>query len=208
MSKFHIDCHLCARLCGHLEAIRALFPDYYTRAVPSFGAEKPKLLIVGLAPGLHGANATGRPFTGDYAGILLYKTLHDFGLSTKPDSVNAEDGLLLKHCRITNAVRCLPPENKPTSQEINTCNPYLQEELKQVSPHGVILTLGHIAHNAVIKALELKRGKLPFGHNRLHELPCGRWLLNSYHCSRYNTQTKRLTEEMFTAVFKKAVKLL
>ena len=208
MSLFDKDCQLCPRLSTHLENVRKNYPGYHARPVPSFGKEKPKLLIVGLAPGMHGANATGRPFTGDYAGILLYKTLFDFGLSSQPLSTHVKDDLRLSNCRITNAVRCLPPENKPTGDEIKTCNPYLQDELKRILPGGVILTLGHIAHNAVVNALQLKQGAFPFGHNCLHDLPGNRWLLNSYHCSRYNTQTRRLTEDMFTAVFTKAVRLM
>jgi uracil-DNA glycosylase family 4 len=202
------DCRLCPRLHSHLLKVRQDYPEYHARPVPSFGEEQPRLLIVGLAPGMHGANATGRPFTGDHAGILLYKTLFDFDLSSQPVSTHLQDGLILNDCRITNAVRCLPPENKPTGDEIRTCNPFLQTELQRVSCGGLILTLGRIAHNAVLKALGLKQRDLPFGHNRLYELPDKRWLLNSYHCSRYNTQTRRLTEKMFADVFKTAVDLL
>jgi uracil-DNA glycosylase family 4 len=208
MSKFNSNCQLCPRLYAHLESVGKKYPEYYARPVASFGVNDPKLLIVGLAPGTHGANATGRPFTGDYAGILLYKMLYDFGLSNQPQSTHLCDGLQLKNCRITNAVKCLPPGNKPTGDEITTCNLFLQTELQEILPGGVILTLGRIAHHAVLKALKLKQVDLPFSHNRLHELSDKRWLLNSYHCSRYNTQTRRLTEEMFTAVFKKAVDLL
>jgi uracil-DNA glycosylase family 4 len=208
MSKFNSNCRLCPRLYAHLGSVRKKYPDYHARPVASFGVNDPKLLIVGLAPGMHGANATGRPFTGDYAGILLYKMLFEFGLSNQLQSTHIDDGLQLKKCRITNAVKCLPPENKPTGGEITTCNLFLQTELHEILPGGVILTLGRIAHQAVIKALKLKQADLPFSHNGLHELPDKRWLLNSYHCSRYNTQTKRLTEEMFTAVFKKAIDLL
>ncbi len=208
MSKFNSNCELCPRLYTHLESVRKKYPEYHARPVASFGVNNPKLLIIGLAPGMHGANATGRPFTGDHAGILLYKMLHDFGLSNQPQSTHLNDGLQLKKCRITNAVKCLPPENKPTGGEITTCNLFLQTELQEILPGGVILTLGRIAHHAVLKALKLKQVDLPFSHNGLHELSDKRWLLNSYHCSRYNTQTRRLTEEMFTAVFKKAVELL
>jgi uracil-DNA glycosylase family 4 len=159
-----------------------------------------RLLIVGLAPGLHGANATGRPFTGDYAGILLYQTLHDFGFASRPISESASDGLRLLGCRITNAVRCVPPANKPTTAEVSTCNSYLRQELDSL-PHGaVILALGAIAHMAVLRAMKLKAGRYVFGHGRQHMLAPGLYLLDSYHCSRYNTQTRRLTREMFREV--------
>ena len=169
--------------------------------MPAFGVENPKLLIVGLAPGMHGANRTGRPFTGDYAGVLLYETLHQFGYASAPVSVSADDGLVLKDCRITNAVKCLPPDNKPTGEEVNICNQYLAAELDGLSTNTTILALGNVAHLAVLKALGLKVGAYKFGHAARHALPNGQVLYDSYHCSRYNTQTKRLTEAMFHQVF-------
>jgi uracil-DNA glycosylase family 4 len=159
-----------------------------------------RLLIVGLAPGLHGANATGRPFTGDYAGILLYQALHEFGLASHPASTRADDELQLIGCRITNAVRCVPPENKPTTSEVKTCNGYLRQELDALPPGAVALALGAIAHGAVLRALEIKPSGFPFGHGRRHALPSGLTVFDSYHCSRYNTQTRRLTPAMFRAV--------
>jgi uracil-DNA glycosylase family 4 len=150
---------------------------------------------------MHGANRTGRPFTGDYAGILLYSTLHRFGFASRPHSVSADDGLRLIGCRITNAVKCLPPENKPETEEIRTCNRYLARELEEASEVRVILALGLVAHNAVLMALGLKRSACKFAHGARHMLPDGRLLHDSYHCSRYNTQTRRLTEEAFAAVF-------
>jgi uracil-DNA glycosylase family 4 len=158
-------------------------------------------MIVGLAPGMHGANATGRPFTGDYAGILLYKMLHEFGFSNRPDAEALDDGLVLKYCRITNAVKCLPPENKPVSSEVRNCNTYLRAELAAIKNRLTILALGRIAHEAVLNALDLKLKDYKFAHNALHQLDERRHLLDSYHCSRYNTQTRRLTEAMFRKVF-------
>ncbi|MDH3948618.1 MAG: uracil-DNA glycosylase, partial [Gammaproteobacteria bacterium] len=158
---------------------------------------------VGLAPGMHGANRTGRPFTGDFAGILLYETLHKFGFSNRPESVAADDGLKLKQCRISNAVKCLPPANKPTGGEITTCNAYLAQELAGLRQGTVVLALGGIAHKAVLKALGLKLKDYPFGHDNFYVLPSGLVLATSYHCSRYNTQTRRLTEAMFHAVFRR-----
>ena len=202
-NAFNAACTLCPRLAKHLKQVKHEFPDYHARPVAPFGADKPKLLIIGLAPGMHGANATGRPFTGDYAGILLYETLHKFGFSNKPESISRDDGLKLKQCRITNAVKCLPPENKPTGSEIKTCNNYLQNELAGLAKNTCLLVLGGIAHNAVLSALELKKSDFPFGHDLKYDLPNGLKLFVSYHCSRYNTQTRRLTEPMFHAIFKK-----
>jgi len=196
-----MECRRCARLAGFLDEVKQQHPDYFARPVPSFGAEQPKLLIVGLAPGMHGANRTGRPFTGDYAGVLLYQTLHKFGYASAAVSLSADDGLQLQHCRITNAVKCLPPENKPTGAEINACNRYLAAEIASLPNDVVILALGNVAHQAVLKALDLKAAACKFGHGARHELPDGRILYDSYHCSRYNTQTRRLTEAMFHAVF-------
>lgn len=161
-------------------------------------------MIVGLAPGLHGANATGRPFTGDHAGIMLYDTLHRFGFASQPVSTHAGDGLTLYDCRITNAVKCLPPQNKPVGREISECNRYLAEEIRRLPRPGVILALGGIAHRAVLRACGLRQNALPFGHRVAGALQPGVTLLSSYHCSRYNTQTRRLTGEMFDAVLDEA----
>ncbi len=199
--SFSADCSECPRLAAHLADIRLRYPTYHARPVPPFGDPAPRLLIVGLAPGLHGANRTGRPFTGDYAGGLLYETLHRYGFASSKASFSAEDGLELIACRITNAVKCVPPENKPSLSEIIQCNKYLSNELKVHCTNGAVLALGQIAHHAVLRALELRLSAYPFAHGRMHRLPDGRALFDSYHCSRYNTQTKRLTPEMFRAVF-------
>lgn len=201
MQIFDGDCRLCPRLANFLDQVKAQHPAYYARPVPQFGDASPQLLIVGLAPGMHGANRTGRPFTGDYAGVLLYETLHRYGYASVPVSVAANDGLQLKGCRISNAVKCLPPENKPSGSEITACNRYLAVELAALPASTVILALGNVAHLAVLKALKLKAGGYKFGHAARHALPDGRVLYDSYHCSRYNTQTKRLTEAMFHGVF-------
>jgi uracil-DNA glycosylase len=176
--------------------------------VAAFGDPKAALVIVGLAPGKHGANRTGRPFTGDHAGILLYRTLHKFGFANRPASVSADDGLKLHRARITNAVKCLPPLNKPLPLEIKVCNDYLKAELAQSPDARVILALGSIAHEAALRAHGLKGSGRKFAHGALHDLGAGRVLLDSYHCSRYNTQTRRLTTEMFEAIFTKAAELL
>jgi len=198
---FSTGCTDCPRLSQFLTEVRAAHPDYFAKPVPPFGAASPKLLIVGLAPGMHGANRTGRPFTGDHAGILLYETLHRFGFSNRPISEHAADGLELIACRITNAVKCLPPENKPERIEINQCNNYLKYELNALGEDVSVLALGQIAHQAVLMAQDLKIKDYPFGHAAEHRLPSGLSLFDSYHCSRYNTQTRRLTPEMFHAVF-------
>ncbi len=199
---FDLNCTACPRLSQFLDENKEKYPDYHARPVPPFGVEKPKLLIVGLAPGMHGANATGRPFTGDHAGIILYEMLYQHGFSNKAISTGLNDGLKLKHARITNAVKCLPPENKPIGEEINTCNSYLAEELKVIDKKAVILCLGLISHKAVIKALGFKQADYPFKHAAQYSLDDGRQIMDSYHCSRYNTNTKRLTEAMFSDVFK------
>lgn len=201
MNNALLNCRDCPRLAGFLDEVRAAHPDYHARPVLAFGAEQPRLLIVGLAPGMHGANRTGRPFTGDHAGILLYQTLHEFGFATQPVSESANDGLQLLHCRITNAVKCLPPANKPETAEIKQCNGYLKNELAALHPGTAILALGNIAHAAVLMAQGLKVKSHPFGHGAIHHLASGLRLYDSYHCSRYNTQTRRLTPEMFRAVF-------
>jgi len=198
---FSTDCRACPRLANFLDAGRASHPGYWCRPVPPFGDPRPKLLIVGLAPGFHGANQTGRPFTGDHAGILLYETLHAFGYASRAVSVAADDGLQLIGCRITNAVKCVPPQNKPETGEIKRCNDYLRQELAALPAGAAILALGLIAHKAVLQALALKAASHVFAHAVSHALPGGHRLYDSYHCSRYNTQTRRLTPQMFHAVF-------
>ncbi len=214
--KFTMGCRQCPRLANFLDEVRAAQPDYYARPVPSFGSENARFLIVGLAPGMHGANRTGRPFTGDFAGNLLYSTLHKFGFSSSAEPLDAENNpnpqLTLRNCRITNAVRCLPPQNKPEPSEVKQCNVYLKDELRKL-PHGAaVLALGTVAHAAVLRALDLRALELSdkglsdknfkFSHGAQHILPNGLHLYDSYHCSRYNTQTKRLNEAMFHAVFR------
>ncbi|MCH9699023.1 MAG: uracil-DNA glycosylase [Gammaproteobacteria bacterium] len=198
--EFDQHCRQCPRLSDFLDQVGLDYPEYHARPVAPFGAEQSRLLIVGLAPGLHGANATGRPFTGDHAGILLYETLFQFGFSNQPQSRHRDDGLQLIDCRITNAVKCLPPANKPVGSEVDQCNSFLKAELLSVPENGAILALGLIAHRAVIKALNLKQAEFPFKHHTVRRVT-DRFLIDSYHCSRYNTQTKRLTVEMFQNVF-------
>jgi len=200
---FDPDCRRCPRLADYLDEVGGANPDYHARPVPAFGDPAARLLIVGLAPGYHGANRTGRPFTGDHAGILLYETLHHFGLSSRPVSESASDGLVLHDCRITNAVKCLPPANKPVGIEVRTCNAYLDAELAALPAKAVVLALGKIAHDAVLRARDQKLSAWPFGHGREHRLE-GLTLVDSYHCSRYNTQTKRLTCDMFREVVGRA----
>ena len=200
-ATFDPNCRECPRLARFLDQVKQEYPAYHARPVAPFGDEQPRLLIVGLAPGMHGANRTGRPFTGDHAGILLYQTLHRFGFASQPDAAGRDDGLILSGCRITNAVKCLPPQNKPETGEIKACNRYLKSEISRLSPGTAILALGNVAHRAVLLALELKAKSLPFVHGAVHALSGGLTLYDSYHCSRYNTQTKRLTADMFEAVF-------
>jgi uracil-DNA glycosylase len=198
------DCTRCPRLAGFLADVRQRYPDYWARPVPSFGADDPPIVLVGLAPGMHGANRTSRPFTGDFAGILLYESLHELGLATRPVSLAADDGLELRHTRIVNAVKCLPPENKPRPDEIRRCNAYLRAEVMRLHTVRVYAALGRIAHDALLLALSLKRSAHPFAHGREHPLESGRVLIDSYHCSRYNTQTGRLTPKMFRTVLARA----
>ncbi|WP_455202170.1 uracil-DNA glycosylase [Kaarinaea lacus] len=208
LAEYDVKCRRCERLATFLDDVAAEYPDYHARPVAPFGDNSPQLLIVGLAPGMHGANASGRPFTGDHAGILLYETLYKYGFSNQPESRSLNDGLKLINCRITNAVKCLPPQNKPTGEEIKTCNSYLQHELETLSPGSVVLALGSIAHNAVLRAFNLKIKEFPFKHNQAHAITDNLVLVDSYHCSRYNTQTKRLTTPMFHAVFEHIKKIL
>jgi len=204
-SIFDPNCRRCPRLAGFLDDIRRERPDYFCAPVPAFGDRTPRLLIVGLAPGMHGANRTGRPFTGDYAGILLYQTLFDLGLSNRPVSESADDPLELHGVRISNAVKCLPPQNKPETAEIRQCNPFLKNEIAGLPDDCRLLALGKIAHDAVLRAYGLGLGKLKFAHGAEHRLPDGRRLFDSYHCSRYNTQTRRLTASMFREVVEKSL---
>ena len=204
MSRFDPDCRRCARLAAFLDDVRSRHPDYHCRPVAPFGDDDPRVLVVGLAPGMHGANATGRPFTGDYAGVLLYQTLHRYGFASAPESVSADDGLRLLGCRITNAVKCLPPQNKPVGAEINTCREFLVQELEAFSDGGVVVALGSIAHKSVVAAFGAKQKDHVFGHAAEHAMPRGITLIDSYHCSRYNTQTRRLTDAMFEQVFARA----
>jgi uracil-DNA glycosylase family 4 len=186
---------------------RQRHPAYHSAPVAPFGDSNPCLLIVGLAPGLHGANRTGRPFTGDYAGVLLYETLHAYGWASAAVSESPDDGLQLPGCRITNAVKCVPPQNKPVTEEIRCCNPYLEAELDELTAGAVVLALGTIAHAAVLRAFGLKIGSHRFAHGSEHPLPGDRLLIDSYHCSRYNTQTRRLTPQMFHDVVGRATRV-
>ena len=195
------DCPLCPRLAAFRAAQRQAHPDWFNAPVPSFGDAAPELLIVGLAPGLRGANRTGRPFTGDYAGDLLYRTLTKFGFAAGEYAAHAADGLELRRARITNAVRCVPPQNRPDAGEIDACRRFLVAELAALPGLRAILALGSIAHNAVLAARGLRRAAYPFAHGVLHTLPDRTILADSYHCSRLNTNTGRLTEAMFEAVF-------
>jgi uracil-DNA glycosylase family 4 len=206
--SFDPDCRRCPRLARFLEQVSEEYPDYHAAPVAPFGDRSARLLVVGLAPGMHGANATGRPFTGDHAGILLYQTLYKNGFSNQPVADRPDDGLVLYNCRITNAVKCLPPQNKPVGSEINTCNQMLSNELAELPEQSVIVALGAIAHQAVLKGYSLRQKPYPFAHGAKHRLADGRYLLDSYHCSRYNTQTRRLTPAMFNQVFRRAKRLL
>jgi len=205
--QFNIDCRACPRLAEFLDDVRIRHPEYHCAPVPAFGDDNPRLLIVGLAPGMHGANRTGRPFTGDFAGILLYQTLFDLGASNQPASESANDALRLNGVRITNSVKCLPPRNKPETSEIRTCNRFLKKEIEVLPEPCNLLALGKIAHDAVLRAYGLKLTALRFTHGVEHVLPDGRILFDSYHCSRYNTQTRRLTRDMFMDVLRRAVKV-
>lgn len=210
------DCDLCPRLCAFHQTNRQQYPSFFNGPVPAFGELDAQLLIVGLAPGLQGANATGRPFTGDYAGDILYASLLQEGFATgsytSPRGAAIafpyKDALELKNCRITNAVRCVPPENKPETSEIKNCNDFLRQEIAAMPKLKVIVSLGTVSHNAVLKALGQKPSYGKFGHAAMHQLPGGIILLDSYHCSRYNINTGRLSQEMFDAVIRKAKSLI
>lgn len=194
-------CSLCPRLAAFREAQRRAHPEWFNGPVPPFGDARAELLIVGLAPGLRGANRTGRPFTGDYAGGLLYATLRKYGFAEGDYDARPDDGLELRRARITNAVRCVPPQNKPEPSEIANCRRFLFSEISAMPRLRAILALGAIAHQAVLTAFGLRRAPFPFQHGRLHGLPCGLTLADSYHCSRLNTNTGKLSPAMFEAIF-------
>lgn len=195
------DCPLCPRLCAFRAANRQKFPDKHNAPVPSFGSLDAELLVIGLGPGLKGANFSGRPFTGDYAGDLLYSSLIKFGFAKGEFKARADDGLELINCRITNAVRCVPPENKPTPEEMRQCLPFLKDEIAAMKNLKSILVLGLVSHQSTFRALGERPTAYKFAHNAQHLTPQGIMVHNSYHCSRYNTQTNRLTEAMFHKVF-------
>ena len=201
------NCPRCPRLAAFRDTWRANEPGWFNAPVPSFGPSDARLLIVGLAPGLQGANRTGRPFTGDYAGILLYATLGEYGFAKGTFDARIDDGLTLTDCRITNAVRCVPPENKPTTVEIATCRDFLNPTIAEMKNLKAIVALGHIAHNSVVSAFGAKKSQTPFKHAGRNMLPHEGFgeiaLFSSYHCSRYNTNTGVLTTEMFRDVFEK-----
>jgi len=205
---FDVNCCRCARLSAFLSEVRVSHPGYYTAPVPAFGEEHPALLIVGLAPGMHGANASGRPFTGDQSGDMLFKALYKYGFSSAAESLSIDDGLTLYNCRITNAVKCLPPQNKPTTAEVKQCSVFLAVELQALKRGSVVIALGSIAHAAVLRALGVKLTAYKFAHAEEHQLSEELVMIDSYHCSRYNTQTRRLTETMFQAVFARAKELM
>jgi len=191
------DCKLCPRLVEFREDNARKFPDFFNGAVPSFGEDSAELLVIGLAPGLKGANRTGRPFTGDYAGDLLYDCLQKVGLATGEYQKHPDDGFTLINTMVTNAVRCVPPQNKPIGEEVNNCRPFLNARIASLKNLKVYLALGKIAHDTAIRNFGLKLKDYPFGHARTHQLPDGKVLVDSYHCSRYNVNTGRITEEMF-----------
>lgn len=199
-------CRRCERLAHFLDEVRRKHPTYFCAPVPSFGPMSAALMVVGLAPGMHGANASGRPFTGDWCSDLLYGTLHAFGFSSAPRSLSRDDDLQLINCRLTNAVRCLPPQNKPTPAEVRQCGTFLLREIEQLRPR-VIVALGRVAHDAVLTNLQqlapgLRRSEWVFAHGAVHRIPSAPILIDSYHPSRYNTQTGRLTPEMFSDIFR------
>ncbi len=198
------DCPLCPRLAAFRDQNRTKFPGWHNAPVPGWGDLQPRLVIVGLAPGLKGANRTGRPFTGDYAGTLLYATLLKFGFATGSYDERPDDTLTLTGARIVNAVRCVPPQNKPLPVEINTCRQFLVAEIEALPTTRAFLALGRIAHDSILPALGEKRSKFHFAHGAVHELGDGRVLFDSYHCSRYNTNTGVLTQPMFEDVVARA----
>ncbi len=194
------DCSICERLVQYREKNRGEHPGWFNAPVPSFGPADARVLIVGLAPGLQGANRTGRPFTGDYAGDLLYRTLLETGFAGGEYAADPGDSLRLISCMITNAVRCVPPENKPTGAEVKACRQFLRGRIACLPELRAILALGRIAHDSVIAAQDQRQADFPFSHGARHEMPGGLAVYDSYHCSRYNTNTGRLTEKMFRDV--------
>lgn len=202
------DCPLCPRLVSYREENRQKQPDWFNGAVPSFGDLNAEVLIIGLAPGVSGANKTGRPFTGDWAGDLLYATLDKFGFSEGSYKARPDDGLELKGAMITNAVRCVPPANKPVGAEINMCRSFLKARISTLPRLKVMLCLGKIAHDSTVRTLGLKLKDHPFGHGSEYAIGDGQTLLSSYHCSRYNTNTGRLTADMFETIFKRTAQLV
>ncbi|WP_066653567.1 MULTISPECIES: uracil-DNA glycosylase [Sphingomonas] len=199
------DCPRCPRLVDYRAACRTEFPDWWNAPVPAFGDPDAWLAIIGLAPGKHGANRTGRPFTGDFAGDLLFATLAKYGFALGTYDARADDGLQLRGAIILNAVKCLPPENKPTPEESRNCRPFLESQLAALPKLRVVVALGQIAHQSAVKALGGRLPKARFAHLAEHALPSGQTLIDSYHCSRYNQNTGRLTAAMFGAVFERAV---
>lgn len=203
---FDPDCARCPRIARHLAGVRCDYPGYHAAPVAAFGTHAARLWVIGLAPGMHGANATGRPFTGDYAGLVLYPALHQAGYASQPEATGLDDGLELRDCYITNAVKCLPPANRPLGSEVVQCNQFLAAELRLRPPGSVLLALGRVAHGAVLRALGLRGADYPFAHGAQHRLGEG-WLVDSYHCSRYNIQTRRLSTGMFRQVVEDARRL-
>ena len=203
-----MTCERCARLCAFREENRKKYPSFFNAPVPNFGDEKAELLIVGLAPGLKGANQTGRPFTNDYAGDLLYPTLAKYGWAAGQYGKTATDGLRLTGAIITNAVRCVPPQNKVTGAEVNECLSYLKKTIKDLPNLKVVLSLGSVSHRSVLKAFGKRLADFPFGHGKVHRLADGLYLVDSYHCSRYNTNTGVLTTQMFEDVFEEIQKII
>jgi uracil-DNA glycosylase family 4 len=195
-----VTCRKCVRLAGFIDGYRLSHPEWHNGPVPSFGSLDASILILGLAPGLRGANATGRPFTGDFAGKILYETLLEHTLASGTYQAMCDDGLALNGVRIANAVRCVPPQNKPVAAEIAMCRPYLSTEIRQMPNLKAIFVLGRIAHDTVLRHFDLKLARYPFAHNQELTLPNGLSLVSSYHCSRYNIQTNRLTKQMFSEV--------
>jgi len=202
------SCRLCPRLCAHRSEQRQKYPAYHNRPVAGYGADSARLLIVGLAPGLHGANASGIPFTGDASGAFLFAALRRFGFARDSSEAAVAARPQLLDCRITNAVKCLPPQNRPQTDEIKRCNPYLRSEITALSAGSIVLALGGIAHRAVLMALELPQSWSRFGHLAMADLPGHLKLIDSYHCSRYNLNTRRLTRPMFEQVFERITGLL
>lgn len=202
------DCPRCPRLVALRQECRAEFPGWWNAPVPAFGDPEARIAMIGLAPGKHGANRTGRPFTGDHAGVLLFETLAKFGLAEGQYEARPDDGLVLRDFIIVNSVKCLPPQNKPTPEEIRTCRPFLARAVDMLPRARVFIALGQIAHQSAVKILGGKLPKARFAHMAEHHMPDGRMLIDSYHCSRYNQNTGRLTREMFEAVFARAVELV